>query len=171
MTSAAESAWFVVQTQPNRESKASEHLRRQGFEVYLPRYLKRRSHARKIETVAAPLFPGYLFVAIDMATQRWRAIKSTIGVLRLVTNGDEPAPVSKAIINAMHQREDEKGFVKIDQTRVFNRGDKVRVLAGAFTDTPGLFDGLADRERVAILLDLLGRKVRVILDADLVVAA
>jgi hypothetical protein len=30
---------------------------------------------------------------------------------------------------------------------------------------------MAERERVAILLDLLGRKVRVILDADLVAAA
>ena len=34
-----------------------------------------------------------------------------------------------------------------------------------------LFEGVADRERVAILLDLLGRKVRVTLDADIVTAA
>jgi transcriptional antiterminator RfaH len=110
-------------------------------------------------------------VAIDLATQRWRAIQSTIGVLRLVTNGGEPAPVPAAIIDAMRQREDDKGYVKIDQGPAFNLGDKVRVLAGAFTDSLGLFDGMADRERVAILLDLLGRKVRVKLDAGLVVAA
>jgi hypothetical protein len=30
---------------------------------------------------------------------------------------------------------------------------------------------MAERERIAILLDLLGRKVRVVLDGDLVVAA
>ncbi len=171
MTDIAVPRWFVVQTQSSRETKAAHHLQRQGFEVYFPRYLKRRSHARKIEIVPAPLFPGYMFVAIDMLSQRWRAIRSTVGVLRLVTNGDEPAPVPTAILDAMRQREDEKGFVKIEQGPAFNRGDKVRVLAGAFTDTPGLFDGLADRERVAILLDLLGRKVRVMLSADLVAAA
>ena len=34
--------------------------------TYLPRYLKRRRHARRVDIVAAPLFPRYLFVAIDM---------------------------------------------------------------------------------------------------------
>ena len=32
-------------------------------------------------------------------------------------------------------------------------------------------EGVAERERIAILLDLLGRKARVVLDADLVAAA
>ena len=62
--------------------------RRQGYETYLPRYLKRRRHARKVDFAAKPLFPRYMFVAIDMATQRWRSVQSTIGVSRLVTNGD-----------------------------------------------------------------------------------
>ena len=65
---------YVVQTQPHAESKAMGHLIRQGFATYLPRYLKRRRHARKIETVAAPLFPRYLFVTVDMETQQWRSI-------------------------------------------------------------------------------------------------
>lgn len=166
-----ESRWFAVQTQSNRENKAAQNLKQQGFQFYLPRYLKRRSHARKIEIVPAPLFPGYLFVQVDLATQRWRAIQSTIGVLRLVTNGGEPAPLQTEIIDAMRQREDNKGFIVLNQKPLFNRGDKVRVLGGAFTDAAGLFDGLADRERVAILLDLLGRKVRVLLDVNMVVAA
>jgi len=38
-------------------------------------------------------------------------------------------------------------------------------------DSAGLFSGLADRDRVSILLDMLGRKVRVFLDADMVAAA
>jgi transcriptional antiterminator RfaH len=45
------------------------------------------------------------------------------------------------------------------------------VLAGAFMDNAGLFDGMADHDRVSILLDMLGRQVRVVLDADLVAAA
>ncbi len=67
------------------------NLIRQGFEIYLPRYLKRRRHARKVDVVAAPLFPRYVFINIDMATQRWRPIQSTFGVSHLVMNGDEPA--------------------------------------------------------------------------------
>jgi transcriptional antiterminator RfaH len=163
--------WYVVQTQINAEAKAAQNLLRQGYEVYLPYYLKRRSHARKIDFTAKPLFPRYMFVAIDMATQRWRSIQSTFGVSRLVTSGDYPAIVPEGVVHALKAREDDKGFVRLDSKPAFAPGDKVRVLAGAFIDSAGLFSGLADHDRVAILLEMLGRKVRVLLDADMVIAA
>lgn len=163
--------WYVVQTQVNCEAKAAQNLVRQGFEVYLPRYLKRRRHARKIDFTAKPLFPRYMFVAIDVATQRWRSIQSTFGVSHLVTNGDDPATVPTGVVHALKAREDTKGFIQMDARPAFAPGDKVRVLAGAFIDNSGLFNGLADHDRVSILLDMLGRKVRVLLDADMVAAA
>ena len=163
--------WYVVQTQVNGEAKATEHLRRQGYEIYLPRYLKRRRHARKMDFTARPLFPRYIFVAIDMATQRWRSVQSTVGVSRLVTNGDSPAVVPEGVVRALKAREDTKGFVKLDAAPAFTPGDKVRVLAGAFMGNAGLFNGMADHDRVSILLEMLGRQVRVLLDADVVVAA
>jgi transcriptional antiterminator RfaH len=163
--------WYVVQTQVNGEAKAAQNLARQGYEIYLPRYLKRRRHARKVDFTAKPLFPRYMFVAIDMATQRWRSIQSTFGVARLVSNGDDPASVPEGVVHALRAREDDKGFVRLDSKPAFVPGDRVRVLAGAFMDSAGLFNGLADHDRVSILLDMLGRKVRVLLDADMVAAA
>jgi transcriptional antiterminator RfaH len=171
MNTLNEGAWYVVQTQVNAEAKAARNLLRQGFEIYLPRYLKRRSHARKIEKVPAPLFPRYMFVNIDIATQRWRSIQSTYGVSHLVLNGSEPASVRGAVIESLKSREDASGYVTLDQRPKFAIGEKVRVLAGVFADNLGLFDGMADRDRVAILLELLGRKVRVSLETDLVAAA
>lgn len=163
--------WYVAQTQVNGEAKAAQNLVRQGYDIYLPRYLKRRRHARKVDFVAKPLFPRYIFVAIDTASQRWRSIQSTLGVSRLVTNGDEPAMVPEGIVHSLKAREDSKGFIGLDSKPAFSPGDKVRVLAGTFMDSAGLFNGLADHDRVSILLDMLGRKVRVLLDADMVAAA
>jgi transcriptional antiterminator RfaH len=163
--------WYVVHTQVNGEAKAAQNLLRQGYEVYLPRYLKRRRHARKVDFTAKPLFPRYMFVAIDIATQRWRSIQSTFGVSRLVTNGDDPAMVPEGVVHALKAREDDKGFVRLDNKLAFAPGDSVRVLSGAFMDSSGLFSGPADHDRVSILLDMLGRKVRVLLDADMVAAA
>ena len=40
--------WFVVRTHPQGEFKALGHILRQGFDAYLPRYLKRRRHANLI---------------------------------------------------------------------------------------------------------------------------
>jgi transcriptional antiterminator RfaH len=164
------SKWYVAQTQPRAEVKAAEHLTRQGFGVYLPRFRKRRRHARRIDTVKAPLFPGYLFVAIDTATQRWLSIQSTIGVARLICNGDVPAVVQREIVDALRQREGDGGLIKLEP-RPFKIGEELRVLDGAFTGTFGLFEGMNDNERITILLDLLGRKVRVNLEAESVVAA
>ncbi len=171
MTSDLNPRWFVAHTRANAEAKAVANLHRQGFDVYFPRYLKRRRHARKVETVAAPLFPRYLFVAVDLPAQRWRSIYSTVGIARLVCNGDEPAAVPDAVVAALRSREDAGGFIRLDSRPGFRPGEKVRVLDGAFSSCLGLFEGMAERERIAILLDLLGRKVRVVLDADLVAAA
>jgi transcriptional antiterminator RfaH len=165
------SRWYVVQTQAHAETKASWHLARQGFETYLPRYLKKRRHARRVEMVHAPLFPRYLFVLIDIATQRWLSIRSTIGVSRLVCAGDLPAPVPSHVIETLKQHEDHKGLIVLPPQPRFTAGDKIRILDGAFTDCIGLFEGMRNFQRVSVLLDLLGRKVRVLLVGDAIAAA
>ena len=166
-----QTGWYVVQTQPNAESRAVVHLTRQGFETYLPRYLKRRRHARRVENVMASLFPGYLFVAIDQAAQRWRAIQSTVGVSRLVCNGDEPASVAKSVIDGLRAREGTAGLIELAPPPRFAPGAQVRIVDGVFAACLGLYEGMTDRDRVAVLLDLLGRKVRVLVDDLSVVAA
>ena len=165
------SRWYVVQTHPRAESKAMTNLTRQGFEVYLPLYLKRRRHARRFDTVAAPLFPRYLFVAIDLLTQRWRSIQSTFGVAHLVSHGDMPAGVPNSVVEELKLRSDQQGYVQLPRRPRFAPGDKLQICEGAFSDCIGLYEGMLDSQRVAILLDLLGRKVRVILSAESVTAA
>src|SRR3974377_873193 len=90
--------WYVAHTHIHAESKAAFHLQRQGFGIYLPRYLKKRRHARRVDTVAAPLFPRYVFISVDTVTQRWHSIRSTIGITRLVAPRGVPAIVPPATI-------------------------------------------------------------------------
>jgi transcriptional antiterminator RfaH len=168
---ASQSRWYVARTQPNAETKAVAHLGRQGFITYLPRYLKRRRHARRIEIVQAPLFPRYLFVQIDTAVQRWRSIYSTFGVSQLVGHSDTPTPVSSHVVATLKSREDATGNIHLYTKPMFCIGDKIQVLDGVFADCLGLYEGMKDSDRVAILLDMLGRKVRVIVDVESVTAA
>lgn len=170
MTAEAAACWYVVHTQPHAEDKARTHLTRQGFTTYLPRYLKRRRHARRVQIVPAPFFPRYLFIAIDMATQRWPSIHSTVGVSRLVCNGDTPAMVPTCVIDQLRQNEDELGFIPVKRPQ-FTPGSRIKVLDGAFSDCIGIFEAETSDARVAILLDLLGRKVRVSLESELISAA
>ena len=75
----SEKRWYVVHTQPNGEGRANLNLRRQGFATYLPRYARRRRHARRQETVQRPLFPRYLFVGLDLARDEARDFREIAG--------------------------------------------------------------------------------------------
>ena len=160
--------WYVAQTRHLSEARAAHELEAQGFAVFLPRYLKRRSHARKVTWVPAPLFPGYLFVSFDPAVQRWRSVNGTIGIARLVLGDDGPAPVPSGIITELMARRDEKGYIALPQRTDFRSGEVVRILEGSFENAFGLFENFTDQDRVAVLLSLLGRKVRVVLDESLI---
>ena len=152
--------WYVVHSQAGAEAKATQHLRMQGYHVYLPRRRKRRSHARRIDWVAAPLFPRYLFVRFDIERTRWRAIQSTFGVSHLISLGDGlPAPLPDGIVESIRSREADNGLIEIVPR--FGRGEAVVVGEGPFLDQTGLFERVVDSDRVTILLSLLGRDVRV----------
>ncbi|NQU61754.1 MAG: transcriptional activator RfaH [Rhodospirillales bacterium] len=153
--------WCAVQTHVRSEDKAAFHLRRQGYEVFLPKHLKRRKHARRIDWVPSPLFPRYLFVSLDPEASRWWSIRSTVGVSNLVCFDNQPATVPEAIINEIMDREDHKGLVKTHTGCAFKAGDRVRIINGPLCDQAGLFDCPTDEERVFILLNLMGREVKV----------
>lgn len=166
----ATSYWCAAQTHARAEDKAAYHLARQGFTVFLPKHLKRRKHARRIDWVPAPLFPRYLFVAIDPAHTRWRSIHSTIGVSSLVCFGKVPAPVPAEVIDEIKGRQDENGLVKLRAGNGFRRGDRVRIIDGPLSDLEGLFECASDEARVTILLDLMGRQVKVRVPVETVFA-
>jgi transcriptional antiterminator RfaH len=153
--------WYAVQTRARAEDKAAFHLLRQGYTVYLPKRLKRRKHARRIDWVPAPLFPRYLFVAVDPAATRWWSIRSTVGVSQLVSFGHVPATVPAEIIVEIKAHQDDNGLVRLHPGCDFRCGDRVRIIDGPLTDLEGLFDGSSDEKRITVLLELMGRHVKV----------
>lgn len=153
--------WYVVHTHPGAEAMAEGHLARQGFEAYLPRRLKERRHARRVDRIAAPLFPRYLFVAIDLAVQRWRAIHSTFGVASLVSFGERPAAVPEGVVEEVQRREGQDGLIALAPEQPFAPGEPVRITGGTFAEQSALFQTADDGQRVIVLLNLLGRDVRV----------
>lgn len=153
--------WFAANTHANAENKAAGHLLRQGFSVYLPKYLKLRSHARRKEWVPRPLFPRYLFIKISPENTRWSAINSTVGISHLVSSGGLPVPVDNEVIEALQARENDKGMVVLEPESQFKHGEPVKFMSGALYEQRGLFDHIDDNDRVIILLDMLGRQISV----------
>lgn len=161
--------WYAVYTQPRNEPLASEHLGRQGFEVFFPRYLKRRSHARRIDFVPAPLFPRYLFINFDIHESEWHVIRSTRGVIDLVRIGTDPVKLPPGIVEEIRARQGADGFIELARRLNISRGARIRIDAGPFADYEAIFEAQRDNDRVIALLSLLGRRVVVDLPLSAVV--
>jgi transcription elongation factor/antiterminator RfaH len=161
--------WYAVHTQPNRELRAKSQLENQGYEVFLPRCLKTVRHARKLTNVAAPFFPRYLFVRLDLVQHRWRSVNGTFGVISLVMQGEKPHPVPRGVVEAMIACVDTSGFLCFKESLVL--GTQVRLAAGPFAEQLGILDRLDDSGRVRVLLDIMGAAIPVYVERKFVVTA
>jgi transcription elongation factor/antiterminator RfaH len=159
--------WYAVQCLAHREAAAASHLRNQEFTVFLPRRQKTRRHARKLDTVLVPFFPGYLFVRFDTARTQWRSINGTYGVARMVMQGDTPLPVPRGIVEALQAACDDGDVLR--QSAALKPGQSVRIMAGAFADFLGQLEQMDDRGRVRVLLEIMGGRIPILLsDRDIV---
>ncbi len=162
--SGAERRWYAVHTRPHAEARALENLARQGFEAWLPLYRKQRRHAGRSEQVLRPLFPRYLFVALDLDGEQWRPVLSTYGVAALVGGRDGPLPLADEVMQGLRERADGDGHYTL--ARDFKAGDRVRIEAGPMRDLEGILEVEGDADRAVVMLRLLGRQVRVSLSPD-----
>lgn len=153
--------WFVVQTQIQKELYAQQELKKQGYEVYLPRFKKTRRHARKVDTVLAPLFPRYLFVSFDPESDPWRRINGTRGVSYLLTNDEKPCLLSSSLVESLKAQENEDQLVSLSTLSLFAKGDKVHIKEGAFEGQTAVFEKMDDHQRVHLLLTFLGRETEI----------
>ena len=110
--------------------------------------------------------PGYLFVGFEADTTCWRPIQSTIGVRHLIRAGDTPVLAPDWVVDGLRGREDGHGLVEVRAS--FVKGERVRIATGPLYDKTGLFECADDNDRVIVLLDLLGRQVRVRLPMEAV---
>lgn len=164
--------WCVAHTQPLKEVIAQQHLLDQGYEVYMPRFKKTIRHARKVEEKLVPLFPRYIFVGIDMDVAGWRSVNGTRGVSHLLMSNDlTPAIVQAQIIDDLRAQEIGDGIVPVASLVNFVKGEKVRILDGAFADQTAIFESMDDKSRIQLLLTFMGKEIKMTLPTHAVEAA
>ncbi|HVU38113.1 MAG TPA: transcription termination/antitermination NusG family protein [Opitutales bacterium] len=161
----AEVNWYCVKTQPKREGVAYGALTAlPEIEAFFPRVRYRRVSPRGPRLVVEALFPGYLFARFAPAG-KIRAVRYARGVAYIVRQGRDYAAVPETIITALHA---------LAATQVlelppepWKLGEKVRIISGIFRGRSGEVAGLVPgRQRVQLLLELLGGENRVELPAD-----
>jgi transcriptional antiterminator RfaH len=162
--------WYVATTLPRKERVAEANLERQQYRSFLPRLLVTRRHANRFKTELAPLFPRYIFVILEVERQRWRSVNGTLGIERLITDGNFPQAVAPGIVETLIQSSDRRGAV-VFQTGGLAIGERVRLLTGPFANAFGSLQRLDSTGRVQVLLDLLGKQVKVSVTHDRIAPA
>ena len=93
--------WYLLQTKSNAHSLASKHLRRQGFDAFLPLITKTVKKNGKFLDAKVPLFPGYLFMGTSIDPVPWKSVNGTRGISKAVTLDGVYRPVNSEIIEGL----------------------------------------------------------------------
>ncbi|MFN4101141.1 MAG: transcription termination/antitermination protein NusG [Pararhodobacter sp.] len=156
--------WYLAQLKPNATAVARRNLQRQDFPVFCPLRLETRRYGPRFRTEPRPLFPGYLFIALDPAESRWRAINSTPGVTRLVAFGGMPAAVPQGLVEQIALGCDAEGLILPPDE--LEPGDRVLVSAGPFAGLLAEVERSEADRRVWILIEVMGQKTRMQVGRD-----
>jgi transcriptional antiterminator RfaH len=153
-------AWFCLRTQPKHEHIAAAHFKNDpDIEVYLPRIRFKRATRRGPVWFTEALFPNYLFARFDLAACLRRVCHAR-GIRGVVHFGDRWPIVPEGVIGEL------RATVGADEVHVvrdeLQPGEVVRIAGGVFHGLQAVVSRvMPSRERVAVLLEFLGRQTSV----------
>ena len=150
--------WYLVHTKPRQEKTALINLELQGYECYLPMLSAEKLRQRVLSVIDEPLFPRYLFIRLDtgLSAKGWGPIRSTKGVSRLVSFGNEPAKIDDRLVHLLHSQENTH---QAEPQRLFAKGERVMIAEGAFAGLEAMYQMVDGEGRAMVLIELISKPV------------
>ncbi|MGB1836835.1 transcription/translation regulatory transformer protein RfaH [Marinobacter adhaerens] len=145
--------WYALQYKPAQGDRALQHLQNQGITCFFPKITVERVRAGKRVRKLEPLFPGYLFVNLEQSDPMWSKLRSTRGVLKIVSFANKPAGVSDEVIGHIKASLDsvaEQGGIK--------PGQAVYVSEGPFEGIHAIFQAYDGEERAIVLINFMQKQ-------------
>jgi transcriptional antiterminator RfaH len=167
----ASEAWFCLRTLPKHEHVAAAQLRQEAeIEVFLPRIRFKRLTRCGPAWVTEALFQNYLFARFDLLVSL-RRVQAARGVRGVVHFGSRWPTVPEAAIKELQTAMAGQDLRVVEDT--LQPGDSVHIADGVMHGLQAVVSRVMPaRQRVAVLLDFLGRQTTVELDrSQLIVAA
>lgn len=156
--------WFAVHTFTGQENKVSTLIQRmskaQGMgdsfsDIFIPTEEEVSSVGGRKRVIRRKLFPGYVFVCMELNDDTQRLVQGTAGVTGFMGAGGDPAPLSpEEVRNLLHIR------AKPEEVQVsrWNEGEVVRITSGPFAEFTGRIEEVnLNRETVRVMINIFGR--------------
>ncbi|MGJ8686833.1 MAG: transcription termination/antitermination protein NusG [Spongiibacteraceae bacterium] len=148
----------MAQAKSNKVDFAQKSLRLQKFRTFLPLEQETRQCEGSTMISSRPLFPGYLFVGLDMTQDFWSQVNTTFDVVRIVNFGKLPATVPTQLVTEFMERCDSRGvFLSPNQKQL---ADQARITQDPFADFVAKIENIARDRRVGVLVDTIEAKTR-----------
>jgi transcriptional antiterminator RfaH len=148
--------WYALQHKPAQGDRALTHLQNQDVVCFYPKVSVEKIRAGKRIKRLEPLFPGYLFVNLEQSDPRWAKLRSTRGVLRIVSFANTPATISDEVIQHVKNSLDsvaEQGGIK--------PGQAVQLNEGPFEGINAIFQAYDGEARAIVLINFMQKQQRV----------
>jgi transcriptional antiterminator RfaH len=158
--------WYAIHTKPRQETLAAENLRRQTFEIYLPRIKETQRYRHQWRDKIEPLFPRYLFIRLDLGKDNIAPIRSTRGVAKLVSFSGLPATVPDPFIDALIQTADPDSGLLHPEADLFEASTSVTIVDGPLEGLEAIFKAHDGEARAIILLNILGKTQQLRIDSN-----
>ena len=91
--------WYALHTKVNHEQKVTRVLQLRKIEAFLPQMILGVPGKEKLQ----PLFPGYLFMHLDLEIANPSHWQWTPGLKHIVAYGKAPIPVPDEVINLIRK--------------------------------------------------------------------
>lgn len=167
--------WYAILAQSGMEKKVKtfleERIKKNNLETFFghiiipTQVIERIDEKGKKKQVEQKMMPGYIFIQMDMTDPAYHCVKDTPKVLNFIgaTPTKTPPPLSdeevdRVLNRAVHVAKQEAAKPKV----IFEKGEKVRVIDGPFTNFIGDIDEVkADKAKLRLLISVFGRQTPV----------
>lgn len=165
MDVASDRSWYAAQLRPNGDRLAMVNLQRQGFNSFRPQIWETKRTDKGLQRLLKPMFPGYVFIELDINEPNWTKIRSTHGISRVVGNIDgRPSRLPDGLVELLKQRCATN--LENPSSHVFRAGDEVHVSQGPLSAFVATVERMDAQKRVWLLIEFMGRAVRFSSDSD-----
>lgn len=150
--------WYVLQHKPAQGDRAALHLQNQNIVCFYPKVKVERIKAGKRTQKLEPLFPGYIFVNLEQTDPVWAKLRSTRGVLRIVSFANRPAAIEDDVIAHVRASLDQ-----VSELGGIKPGQAVELDNGPFKGLEAVFLSYDGEERAVVLIQFMqkAQEVRV----------
>lgn len=145
--------WYALQHKPAQGDRAVANLQNQDIACFYPKITVEKIRAGKRSKKLEPLFPGYLFVNLEQSDPMWAKLRSTRGILRVVSFNNKPAGIEDGVIEHIKD-----GLNTIADQGGIKPGQAVEIEDGPFRGISAIFQAYDGEERAIVLISFMQKQ-------------